>query len=73
MRGWGIAVARWVVGAGPGPMAGGSWPGGQPPPSSQPPDRTASVDRSEATMSKHTRALILIDAGLEAVGLAVAS
>jgi hypothetical protein len=39
---------------------GGSWPGGQPsPPSSQPIAHTASIDRSEATMSKRARALML--------------
>ena len=60
MPGWGIALAHRVVGAGPGPVAGGSWPGGQPPsPSSQPAAPTASVDRPEATMPTPTRAPIL--------------
>jgi hypothetical protein len=58
-------------------VAGGSWPGGQPsPPSSQPAARTAPVDRSEATMSKLARTLILgaTLAAMNLVGLtAVAS
>jgi hypothetical protein len=71
MRGWGMALARQVAGVGPGqPVAGGSWPAGQPsPPSSQPIAHTASVDRSEATMSKRTRTLIL-GATLAAMNLA---
>jgi hypothetical protein len=50
--------------------AGGSWPGGQPsPPTSQPVARNAPVDRSEATMSKLARALVL-GATLAAMNLA---
>jgi hypothetical protein len=41
-------------------MAGGSWPGGQPPPpSSQPIAPTASAESIGGTMSKLTRALVL--------------
>jgi hypothetical protein len=71
MGGWGVALARRGVGVGRGrPVAGGSWPGGQPsPPSSQPIARRASVDRSEATMSKRTRTLVL-GAVLAAMNLA---
>src|SRR5215207_10367477 len=61
MHDWSRALARRVAGAGRGrPVAGGSWRAGQPSsPSSQPGARTASVDRSEAPMSKLARALIL--------------
>ena len=71
MRDWSGALGCRVVGAGRGrPVAGGSWPAGQPSPSSsQPVVRTASVDRSEVTMSKRTRALI-IGATLAAMNLA---
>jgi hypothetical protein len=71
MLGLRVVLARRGAGVDRGrPMAGGSWPGGQPSPlSSQPIARTASVDRSEATMSKRTRALIL-GATLAAMNLA---
>jgi hypothetical protein len=60
MRGWRVALARRVAGVDRGrAVAGGSWPGGQPSPSSQPVARTASVDRSEATMSRLARTLVL--------------
>src|SRR5512132_3082910 len=60
-HGWGVPLARPVDGVGRGqPVAGGSWPAGQPSPPSSPSNApTVPVDRSEATMSKLTRALIL--------------
>ena len=71
MRGWGVPLARRGAGVDRGrPVAGGSWPGGQPSPaSSQPVARTVSVDRSEVTMSNRTRALVLA-ATLAAMNLA---
>jgi hypothetical protein len=71
MRGWGSALAHRVAGVAPGrPVAGGSWLGGQPsPPSSQPDAHTAPLNRSEVTMSKRTRALVLA-ATLAAMNLA---
>jgi hypothetical protein len=71
MHDWSVALGRRVAGAGRGrSVAGGSWPAGQPSsPSSQPGARTASVDRSEAPMSKLARALILA-ATLAALNLA---
>jgi len=60
MRGWWMALARRVGAGGGWAVGGGSWPGGQPsPPSSQPVARNALVDRSEPTMSKRARALVL--------------
>jgi hypothetical protein len=61
MRDWWVALAHPAAGAGHGcPVAGGSWPGGQPsPPSSQPTAPTAPVDRSAAIMSKLARILVL--------------
>jgi hypothetical protein len=57
MRGWGMAVARRVVGVGRGrPMAGGSRPDGQPG------AHTASIDRSEATCPTHPRTHPLVAA-----------
>jgi hypothetical protein len=41
------------------PVAGGGWPGGRASPINQPVVRTASVDRSGATMSKLASALVL--------------
>jgi len=69
MRDWWLALARRAAEGGGRSVAGGSWPGGQPPPSSQPVTRNAPVDRSEATMSKLSRALILT-ATLAAMNLA---
>ena len=65
------ALGRRVTGAGRRrPVAGGSWPAGQPSPqTSQPLARTASVDRSEALMSNFARTLILA-ATLAAMNLA---
>jgi hypothetical protein len=70
MHDWRVALAhRAAEGAGRA-AAGGSWPDGQPsPPSSQPVAHTASVDRSEPTMSKLARALVL-GATLAAMNLA---
>ena len=58
------------VAAAPGgrPVAGGSWPAGHTSPPTSPPI-THPVDRSEATMSKLTRTLI-IGATLAAMHLA---
>jgi hypothetical protein len=70
MRDWWLALARRAAEGGGRSVAGGSWPGGQPsPPSSQPVTRNAPVDRSEATMSKLSRALVLT-ATLAAMNLA---
>jgi hypothetical protein len=70
MRDWWLALARRTAEGGGRSVAGGSWPGGQlSPPSSQPVTRNAPVDRSEATMSKLSRALIL-GATLAAMNLA---
>jgi hypothetical protein len=69
MRDWCVALTQ-RAGVGRGLVAGGSWPDGQPsPPSSQSAVRKAVVDRSEATMSKLARALIL-GATLAAMNLA---
>ena len=63
-------LARRVAARGGRPVAGGSWPDGQAPPSSQPSViHTGSVDRSEAIMSKLTRTLV-IGATLAAMHLA---
>src|SRR4029453_10681604 len=62
MRGWQAVLAHPAAGgAGHGwPVAGGSWLAGPAaPPTSQSPAPQRSVDRSEAPMSKRTRALIL--------------
>jgi len=70
MRGCHVALTQRADASGGRRVAGGSWPGGQPPPpSSQPIAHTASIDRSEATMSKRARALIL-GATLAAMNLA---
>jgi hypothetical protein len=70
MRDWWLALARRAAEGGGRSVAGGSWPGGQPsPPSSQPVTRTAPVDRSEPTMSKLARAVVL-GATLAAMNLA---
>jgi hypothetical protein len=66
----GVPLARRVAGAGRGRPGGWQRPGGPPSPAStQPVARTASVDRSQATMSKRTRTLILA-ATLAAMNLA---
>jgi hypothetical protein len=70
MRGWGVPLARRVARAVRGRPGGWQRPGGPPSPaSSQPVARTVSVDRSEATLSKLTRALVL-GAALAAMNLA---
>ena len=71
MRGWCVTLARRAVGAGHGwPVAGGSWPAGQAcPRTSQSAARKPAVDRSEVTMSKRARTLIL-GVALAAINLA---
>jgi hypothetical protein len=70
MRGYHAALAHRADASGGRLVAGGSWSDGQVlPPTSQSVARTASIDRSEATMSKRARALIL-GATLAAMNLA---
>jgi hypothetical protein len=70
MGGWSAALGR-VAGVDDGWSAGGgSWPAGQAPPPSRPSaTHTPSVDRSEASMSKLTRTLV-VGATLAAISLA---
>jgi hypothetical protein len=70
MHDWRVALARRAAAGGGRPGAGGSWPAGQlSPPSSQSIIRNAPVDRSEPTMTKLARALVL-GATLAAMNLA---
>ena len=60
MRGCHAALTQRADASGGRRVAGVSWPGGQAsPPTSQSVARAAPVDRSEATRSKRTRALVL--------------
>jgi hypothetical protein len=59
MRGCCARLVRRADVGGGRPVAGGGWPGGRASPINQPVVRTASVDRSGATMSKLASALVL--------------